>query len=372
MARATNDKTARKTDAESGRLDDARRGKAAWKKWGPYLSERQWGTVREDYSEDGRRLELLHARSGALACLSLGRGRARRDLRRPAAPLLRRGPVERQGSDPQGAAVRPDQQRGQPRRGRQGVLLLPRLDADALVHEVPLQVSAGGVSVRRSRRDQRQADAAGIRVRTARHRRVRSGPLLRRVRRVRQGVAGRHPDSDHRRTIAAPSRRRCTCCRRSGSATRGRGAAMRHRPALAAGRPPGDDRAPRIPTSASGFSACEGADDAALHRERDQHRAPLRRAQSHSVRQGRHRRLHRPRQKGGGESRRTRDEGGRALRTCRGCRQIAHRAVASVRATPARKRSAADSKRRCRRAGTRPTSSTPRSFRRRSTPIGRT
>ena len=24
-----------------------------WKKWGPYLSERQWGTVREDYSKDG-------------------------------------------------------------------------------------------------------------------------------------------------------------------------------------------------------------------------------------------------------------------------------------------------------------------------------
>ena len=26
---------------------------APWKKWGPYLSERQWGTVREDYSQDG-------------------------------------------------------------------------------------------------------------------------------------------------------------------------------------------------------------------------------------------------------------------------------------------------------------------------------
>ena len=27
--------------------------KKAWRKWGPYLSERQWGTVREDYSKDG-------------------------------------------------------------------------------------------------------------------------------------------------------------------------------------------------------------------------------------------------------------------------------------------------------------------------------
>ena len=40
-------------DQESNRLQEARTGKAAWKKWGPYLSERQWGTVREDYSQDG-------------------------------------------------------------------------------------------------------------------------------------------------------------------------------------------------------------------------------------------------------------------------------------------------------------------------------
>jgi hypothetical protein len=39
--------------AESKRLDEARVGSAAWRKWGPYLSERQWGTVREDYSEGG-------------------------------------------------------------------------------------------------------------------------------------------------------------------------------------------------------------------------------------------------------------------------------------------------------------------------------
>ena len=38
---------------EQKRLDDAREKGIPWKKWGPYLSERQWGTVREDYSEDG-------------------------------------------------------------------------------------------------------------------------------------------------------------------------------------------------------------------------------------------------------------------------------------------------------------------------------
>src|SRR3981189_3961605 len=39
--------------AEAERLAAAFDQKAAWKKWGPYLSERQWGTVREDYSQDG-------------------------------------------------------------------------------------------------------------------------------------------------------------------------------------------------------------------------------------------------------------------------------------------------------------------------------
>ncbi len=39
--------------SERNRLLEARENGTPWKKWGPYLSERQWGTVREDYSEDG-------------------------------------------------------------------------------------------------------------------------------------------------------------------------------------------------------------------------------------------------------------------------------------------------------------------------------
>jgi hypothetical protein len=38
---------------EQRRLNEARERGIPWKKWGPYLSERQWGTVREDYSENG-------------------------------------------------------------------------------------------------------------------------------------------------------------------------------------------------------------------------------------------------------------------------------------------------------------------------------
>ena len=38
---------------EAQRLQQVRENQAPWKKWGPYLSERQWGTVREDYSPNG-------------------------------------------------------------------------------------------------------------------------------------------------------------------------------------------------------------------------------------------------------------------------------------------------------------------------------
>ena len=55
-------------NAEQARLAQARDEKAPWKKWGPYLSERQWGTVREDYSENGDAWNFFthdHARSRA-------------------------------------------------------------------------------------------------------------------------------------------------------------------------------------------------------------------------------------------------------------------------------------------------------------------
>jgi hypothetical protein len=54
--------------AEQKRLNDAREAGIPWKKWGPYLSERQWGTVREDYSHDGNAWAYFshdHARSRA-------------------------------------------------------------------------------------------------------------------------------------------------------------------------------------------------------------------------------------------------------------------------------------------------------------------
>ena len=51
-----------------GRLEDGLRQAGEWYRWGPYVSERQWGTVREDYSADGEAWDYLphdHARSRA-------------------------------------------------------------------------------------------------------------------------------------------------------------------------------------------------------------------------------------------------------------------------------------------------------------------
>src|SRR5947209_1436287 len=53
---------------EGRRLEESRERTANWKRWGPYVSERAWGTVREDYSADGDAWDYLphdHARSKA-------------------------------------------------------------------------------------------------------------------------------------------------------------------------------------------------------------------------------------------------------------------------------------------------------------------
>jgi len=46
-------------NAEQLRLIAASRREQHWRRWGPYLAERAWGTVREDYSADGRAWEYF-------------------------------------------------------------------------------------------------------------------------------------------------------------------------------------------------------------------------------------------------------------------------------------------------------------------------
>ena len=56
------------SSAEQDRLDEVKAGSSDWRRWGTYLSERAWGTVREDYSADGEAWSYFpfeHARSRA-------------------------------------------------------------------------------------------------------------------------------------------------------------------------------------------------------------------------------------------------------------------------------------------------------------------
>jgi hypothetical protein len=67
-ASATSPASAPSASAEARRLADADAGRAPWRLWGPYLAERAWGTVREDYSADGDAWGAFpheHARSRA-------------------------------------------------------------------------------------------------------------------------------------------------------------------------------------------------------------------------------------------------------------------------------------------------------------------
>ena len=125
---------------------EAEASTAHWRGGGP-IFRAPVGTVREDYSPDGTP-GTTSRRSRALAGLPLGRGRDRRDLRDhlsgSASALAlwnERDPILKERLFGLTRAA------GQSRRGREGVLL-PRRHADPFLHEVPLQVSAGRLSLR--------------------------------------------------------------------------------------------------------------------------------------------------------------------------------------------------------------------------------
>ena len=81
--------------AEQKRLNVAREQKVPWKKWGPYLSERRWGTVREDYSDNGDAWSYFSHDQARSRAYHWGRGWLGRFFRREAAALLCTSPVER-------------------------------------------------------------------------------------------------------------------------------------------------------------------------------------------------------------------------------------------------------------------------------------
>ena len=226
---------------EELRLEETRQKRAHWQRWGPYLSERAWGTVREDYSPYGNAWEYLshdHARSRAYRWNEDGIAGI---CDRHQHICFARGAVERPRSDPERAALRSDRQRGQSRRGREGMLLLPGQHAHALLHEVPVQVPAGRVSVCAAGGREPPPRQAQPRIRADGHGRFRGQPLLRRRRWNTRRTLQKTSWCGSPSPTTARSARRFTCCPRSGFATRGRGETTASGPcsASASGARPG-------------------------------------------------------------------------------------------------------------------------------------
>src|SRR6266480_1591224 len=109
--------------------------------------------------------------------------------------LFRARALEWERSDFKRALVRSYRLGREPRRGREGALLLSRFHADAFLHEGALQISAGGISLRAAGRGKSPARTRRAGARVDRYRRLQRRPLLRFVRRICKGLRGRRPDS---------------------------------------------------------------------------------------------------------------------------------------------------------------------------------
>ncbi len=284
----------------------------------------------------GHRLGLLSARPRPLPGLPVERGRPRRNLRSPSAYLLCPGALEPPRPDPQGADLRAERQRGQPRGRRQGVLLLSRQHAHALLHAVPLQVPAGRVPLRTAGRRKPPAREGCARVRADGHGGLRRWPLLRRRGGICKGRPGRPADRHPRQQ---PRTRR----RRARPAPDGVvpeyvvvGFARRAAAAHGRRRHPVGTRAGRAVLRRA-LAALRGDAGVALYRERDQCGPPLRLRRRTAVHQGRVPPVSRQRRGGRGESRRHGLEGGGALRA-RGSGRGHGQYPAAAERRPARRR----------------------------------
>ena len=183
---------------EQKRLNDAREQGIPWKKWGPYLSERQWGTVREDYSTDGNAWDYFtHDQSRSRAyrwgedglagisddkqqlcfALALWNGRD---------PILKErlfGLTNSEGNH--GEDV------------KEYYFYLDSTPTHSYMKYL-YKYPQARISLSRSGGDQPAALARGDGVRTSRHRHLRRRSLLRCLCRICQGRSGRHADPNLR------------------------------------------------------------------------------------------------------------------------------------------------------------------------------
>ena len=183
--------------AEQKRLNEAREAQVPWKKWGPYLSERQWGTVREDYSDDGNAWDYFthdQSRSRAYRWGEDGLGGISDDKQRLCFALAlwnERDPILKERLF---GLTNSEGNHGEDVKEYYFYLdSTPTHSYMKYLYKYPQREFPYRDLVETNRR----ALARGVRVRAARHRRLRRRPLLRRVRRVRQGRARRHARPDH-------------------------------------------------------------------------------------------------------------------------------------------------------------------------------
>ena len=123
------------SNPEKSRLVENHAGESNWHRWGPYLSERAWGTVREDYSANGDAWNYFphdHARSRAYRWNEDGMGGFcddKQHLCLAVALWNEKDPILKERMFGLTQSTR------ESRRGCQGILLFPRQHADAFVHE---------------------------------------------------------------------------------------------------------------------------------------------------------------------------------------------------------------------------------------------
>jgi len=155
--------------AEHQRLREQAESRAPWMRWGPYVSERQWGTGARGLQRRWRCLGLLSPMSMPAAGLPRGEdGLAgfSDDKQRVCLTLALWNETR---PDPEGAPFWPGQWRRQSRRGCEGALPLSGCDADAFVFEDALPVSAACVFPYQQLLDETASATARRRSMTAGH-----------------------------------------------------------------------------------------------------------------------------------------------------------------------------------------------------------
>ena len=208
---------------EHTRLQQIQDDIRGWRRWGPYVGDRSWGTVREDYSSDGNAWNYLPH--------DLARSKAYRWGEDGIAGICDRyqllvfAPAFWNGHDP----ILKERLFGlTPNEGNHGEDVkeyyfhldnTPTHSYMKFLYKYPQAEFPYGRLIGGEPPPRRP----GLRVRAARHRRLRRGPLLRHLHRVRQERRRKTSASASRRSTAAQRRRRCTSCRICGFATPGAG-----------------------------------------------------------------------------------------------------------------------------------------------------